>query len=150
LDDVQAIRLAKTELRDAYRSGSTKRVMALVSDSYCDMSAGHASFYGIEAKEVLRHRLRELFARYRVELAVTIISIQVFGNTAFDWGWHKLTLKPRKRGKTVTERTRYLEIWQKEADGKWRLAIFLDNRDVSPQMPPPSVLRLLNRQAKKK
>jgi ketosteroid isomerase-like protein len=150
LDDVQAIRLAKTELREAYRSGSTKRVMALVSDSYCDMSAGQASFYGIEAKEVLRHRLRELFARYRVELAVTIISIQVFGNTAFDWGWHKLTRKPRTRGRTTIDRTRYLEIWQKESDGKWRLAIFLDNRDVSPQMPPPSVLRLLNRQANKK
>jgi len=138
------IRLAKTELREAYRAGSVKRVMSLISDDYCDMTAGCASFYGSEAKEVLRHRLRQLFARYRAELAVTIISIQVFGNTAFDWGWHKLALKPRKAGKATSQRTRYLEIWQKHSDGQWRLAIFFDNRDVSPQMPPPAVLRKLN------
>jgi len=150
LDDVQAIRLAKTELREAYRAGSAKRVMSLISDGYCDMAAGCASFYGVEAKEVLRYRLREQFARYQTELAVTIISIQVFGNTAFDWGWHKLMLRSRKGGKTITRRTRYLEIWQKESDGNWRLGIFLDNRDVSPQMPPPDVLRMLNRQVQGK
>jgi len=36
---------------------------------------------------------------------------------------------------------RYLEIWQKGADGTWKIAIFLDNPDVPPQMPPKEVLR---------
>jgi hypothetical protein len=40
-------------------------------------------------------------------------------------------------------RTRYLEIWVKEADGKWRIAIFLDNIDLPPQMPPPEVLQMM-------
>jgi hypothetical protein len=45
-------------------------------------------------------------------------------------------------------RTRYLEIWQKEEDGQWRIAIFIDNVDVPPQMPPSKVLLTLSGRAK--
>jgi ketosteroid isomerase-like protein len=140
MDDAYSIRLAKTELRDAYNQGNAKRVLAVFADAYSDMSAGLASFYGSEAKAVLKHRLQKLFMRYYAELAVTIISIRVQGTLAFDWGWHKLTLTPRKGGRSITTRTRYLEIWQKDARGQWKIAIFLDNLDVPPQMPPKEVL----------
>jgi ketosteroid isomerase-like protein len=140
MDDAYAIRLAKTEFRDAYNKGDVSRVLAVFADAYSDMSAGLASFYGTEAKTVLKHRLKKLFARYRVELAVTIISIRVQGPLAFDWGWHKLTLRPKKGGTSMTTRARYLEIWQKDADGSWKVAIFFDNLDVPPQMPPKEVL----------
>jgi ketosteroid isomerase-like protein len=140
MDDAYAIRLAKTELRDAYNQGNLRRVLAVFADTYSDMSAGLASFYGTEAKTVLKHRLKKLFTRYRAELAVTIISIRVQGSLAFDWGWHKLTLTAKKGGRSNATRTRYLEIWQKNAAGQWKIAIFLDNVDVPPQMPPKEVL----------
>lgn len=140
MDDAYAIRLAKTELRDAYNQGNLRRVLAVFADAYNDMSAGHASFYGIEAKTVLKHRLKKLFTKYRAELAVTIISIRIQGPLAFDWGWHKLTLTPKKGGRSITTRSRYLEIWQKNEAGSWKIAIFFDNLDVPPQMPPKEVL----------
>ncbi len=140
MDDSYAIRLAKTKLRDAYDNGNVRGVLSVFADRYSDMSAGLASFYGTEAHAVLKHRMKKLFARYHAQLAVTIISIQVQGPLAFDWGWHKLTLKPKKGGKAVSTRTRYLEIWQKGADESWKIAIFLDNVDVPPQMPPKDVL----------
>ncbi len=146
MDDVYAIRLAKTELREAYNAGDVDRVLAIFADGYSDMSVGQSSFYGAEAKAVLGHRMRKLFARYRAKLAVTIICIRVQGPLAFDWGWHKLTLAPKNSGRSITTRTRYLEIWQKEADGKWRIAIFLDNLDLPPQMPPREVLRVMGGQ----
>jgi len=145
MDDAYAIRLAKTKLRDAYDKGNVKAVLSVFADRYSDMSAGLASFYGTEARAVLKHRMKKLFARYHAQLAVTIISIQVQGPLAFDWGWHKLTLKPRKGGKAISTRTRYLEVWQKGADGHWKIAIFLDNVDVPPQMPPKEVLAELGR-----
>ncbi len=141
MDDIQAVRLAKTELREAYRAGDVQRALAVFSNEYSDMSSGNASFWGAEARAVLQHRLEKLFASYRAELAVTIISIRILGTMAFDWGWHKLTLTPKRKGKKVVKRTRYLEIWTKEADGEWRIAIFMDNADVPPQMPPANVLR---------
>ena len=99
MEDVYAIRLAKTKLRDAYSAGDVKGVLSVFADGYKDMSCGHASFYGAEANLVLGHRMRKIFARYDAELAVTIISITVLGSMAFDWGWHQLTLTPRRGGK---------------------------------------------------
>src|SRR5271169_488961 len=136
MDDRYAIRLAKTKLRDAYGDGDVNGVLSVFGDGYGDMSTGLASFYGGEARAVLRHRLKTLFARYKTQLAVTIISIRVQGEWAFDWGWHQLTLTPKKGGKSITKRTRYLEIWQKGTDKRWKIAIFFDNLDVPPRMPP--------------
>jgi len=143
MNDAYAIRLAKTELRDGYNAGDIDRVLSVYGNSYSDMSSGSASFYGAEAKAVLKHRIGKLFARYRTRLAVTIISIGIQGDLAFDWGWHKLTLTPRKGGKPKSTRSRYLEIWQKQADGQWKIAIFLDNLDFPPAMPPQEVLLAL-------
>jgi ketosteroid isomerase-like protein len=140
MDDGYAIRLAKTRLRDAYNEGDVNGVLSVFGSGYSDMSAGLASFYGVEARAVLKHRLKKLFARYDAKLAVTIISIGVHGPLAFDWGWHRLTLTPKKGGKSTTTRTRYLEIWQKGDDGNWKIAIFFDNMDIPPQMPPKEVL----------
>jgi len=140
VDDSYAIRLAKTKLRDAYYKGDVKGVLSVFGEGYSDMSAGLASFYGAEARAVLNHRMKKLFAQYDVRLAVTIISISVQGSWAYDWGWHKLTMTPKKGGRATTTRTRYLEIWQKGADEDWKIAIFLDNWDVPPQMPPKDVL----------
>jgi ketosteroid isomerase-like protein len=143
MDDVHAIRLAKTELREAYRTGDVDRLLSLFSDGLGDMTSDLLSFWGPEAKAVLKWRMKKLFARYRCKLAVTIATIRVQGGLAFDWGWHKLTLTPRKGGRPVTTRTRYLEIWVKEADEKWRIAVFLDNKDLPPRMPPREVLRAM-------
>ena len=140
MDDSYAIRLAKTKLRDAYQKGDVNSVLSVFGNGYSDMSAGMASFYGAEAGAVLKHRLTKLFDRYDAQLAVTIISISIQGSLAFDWGWHRLTLIPKKGGKSTTTRTRYLEIWQKGADGGWKIVIFMNNLDVPPQMPPRAVL----------
>jgi ketosteroid isomerase-like protein len=146
-DDVGAIRLAKTELREAYRVGSVNRLLAVFGDGFADLSAGQPSFYGPEARAVLRHRMKKLFARYRAQLAITIISIRIHGRFAFDWGWHTLTLLPKGAGRPLVTRTRYLEIWQKDSGGKWRIGIFLDNFDLPPAMPPGEVLAAMARQS---
>jgi len=143
MDDAYAIRLAKTELRDGYNSGNVDRILAVFADAYSDMSSGCASFYGVEAKAVLRHRLKKLFIRYRAKLTVTIISIAIYHEMAFDWGWHQLTLTPKSGGRPRTTRTRYLEIWNKDADGRWKIGIFFDNLDVPPEMPPREVLKAM-------
>src|SRR5436853_3257827 len=94
MDDAYAIRLAKTELRDAYNRADVNGVLAVFADGYSDMSAGLASFYGTEAQAVLRYRMKQLFARYRAQLAVTIISITGQGPLASVCGMHMLMMTP--------------------------------------------------------
>ena len=111
MDDSYAIRLAKTKLRDAYNKGDVNGVLSVFADGYSDMSAGLASFYGAEARAVLKHRMKKLFARYDAELAVTIISIRVHGPFAFDWGWHRLTLTPKSSINSRNPRLPRVEAW---------------------------------------
>ena len=61
MDYAYAIRLAKTKLRDAYANGDIKGVLSVFGDGFSDMSSGLASFYGVEARLVLKHRLTKLF-----------------------------------------------------------------------------------------
>jgi hypothetical protein len=61
---------------------------------FADMSDGQPSFYGPEARSVLRHRMKKTLCRYRAKLTITIISIRIEGPLAFDWdgthsGWSR-------------------------------------------------------------
>jgi ketosteroid isomerase-like protein len=140
MDDRYAIRVAKSKLRDAYNEGDVDGVVAVFGERFVDMSEEQPSFYGGEAALVLRHRLKNLFQRNHVELAVTIVAIRIHGFFAFERGCHQVTLIPKDGGCKTTRRTRYLEIWQKDPKGRWRIVVFLDNLDVAPAMPPMEVL----------
>jgi ketosteroid isomerase-like protein len=135
MDDAYAINIAKTEFREAYNNGDVDRLLGVYGDGFTDMSVGVPSFYGGEARQVLRSRLSKLFAAYRAKLVISIIDIQVLGTTAYDYGWHAMTLTPKDGGEGVMTRQRYFELWKKDAEGRWRIALYIDNIDLPPAMP---------------
>ncbi len=134
INDVYRINVAKAEFREACKAGSVDRLLAVFADEFADMSAGAPSFFGADAKSVFQSRMTQLFQQYQVTVVVTIIAIRVFGNTAFDYGWHTLTLVSRKGGKPITTRQRYFETWQKNSSGEWKIDLYIDNMDVAPMM----------------
>ncbi|MBV9086846.1 MAG: nuclear transport factor 2 family protein [Acidobacteriaceae bacterium] len=134
MDDIYAINLAKSEFREAYNTGDIDRLLAVYADRFTDMSVGVPSFYGGEARQVLRSRLSRLFAEYRAKLVVSIIDIQVLGATAYDYGWHEMSLTPLG-GEAIITRQRYFELWKKDAEARWRIALYIDNMDLPPAMP---------------
>lgn len=134
-DHILAINLANTELREAYNSGDIERVLAVFAAGFTDFSAGQPSFYSHEARAVLKQRLTQLFRTYDARLAITVINYLVRGDTAIDYGWRELALMPKAGGETVITRTRYVSVWQRSAQGKWQIKIFIDNADLPPQLP---------------
>ena len=99
MNDVYAINVAKTDFREGYNTGDINRLMATFQpDGFTDMSEAEPSKYGSEAIAVWRKRLAELFAGYHTKLAPIIINIVVLGGTAYDYGWHELTLTPKAGG----------------------------------------------------
>jgi len=135
MNDVYQINVTKAEFREAYNSGSVDRLLAVFADEFTDMSAGVPSFFGADARSVFRSRLTKLFEQYQATITVTIIAIRVLANTAFDYGWHALTLVPRDGSKPITARQRYFETWQKNSNGEWKIDFYIDNTDVAPMMP---------------
>ncbi len=135
VNDVDKINVAKAEFREAYNSGNVDRLLAVFADEFADMSAGVPSFFGVDARSAFRRRMTKLFEQYQATLIVTIIAVRVLGNTAFDFGWHTLTLLPRNGGKPITTRQRYFETWRRSSSGEWKIDRYIDNTDVAPMMP---------------
>jgi ketosteroid isomerase-like protein len=131
MDDVYAINLAKTEIREAYNTADPHRLLAVVDEGMIDISDRRQTGYGQRGKAALRTHLEALFSKYHARLAPIIVEIKIMGETAVDYGWHELTLTPKAGGEPVYVRTRYLDLWKKDKTGQWKLAIFMDNADVA-------------------
>jgi ketosteroid isomerase-like protein len=131
MDDVYAINVAKSNYREGFDTADVERILSTFAPEFTDMSDSRPSRYQADAAVKLRRFLAELFAEYEANLNVIIIAISVFGNNAFDYGWHELALKPRNGGEPVYRRTRYCELWSKQPTGDWKISKFMDNEDVS-------------------
>ena len=130
MDDVYAINVAKSNYREGFDTADVERVLSAFAPEFRDMSDTRPTRSGADAAVKLRRSLAELFAEYEARLNVIIVAISVLGNSAVDYGWHELTLKPRNGGEPVYHRTRYLELWSKQPNGDWRISKFMDNTDV--------------------
>lgn len=135
MDDVYQINLAKTEFREAYRTGDADRLLSAFDPAgFADMSDGRASKYGEAARAALRARASEMFAEYNVKLDVIIIDVVVLGETAYDYGWHEFTLIPKAGGEPIRRRERYFELWKRNTRGAWKISFFVNNADVREEL----------------
>ena len=135
MDDTYRINLAKTEFREAYNRGDVGQLLSVFEEEgFTDMSEGGSSRYGKAAREGIRERSTKLFTEYSVRLAVIIIAIEVLGGTAYDYGWHEFTLKPKNGEETIRKRQRYFELWKKNSSGDWKISLFINNADVREEL----------------
>jgi ketosteroid isomerase-like protein len=134
LDDRYAINAAKTELREGYNNAEVERILSVFAEGFTDMTGGQPTFFGMDAKTVLRARLESLFRDYQVELAPTIMDIAVAGDLAAAYGWHVLTLRSKAAGPPEVKRTRYAEVWQRDSNLAWHIIFLIDNTDQKPEL----------------
>ena len=75
-----------------------------------------------------------LFADYSVKMTPIIIDIVVLGNSAYDYGWHEFILTPKSGGDPIRKRQRYFELWSKNSEGSWKIAMYFTNSDVREEL----------------
>jgi ketosteroid isomerase-like protein len=131
MDDLYAINAAKTEFREGFNLGDSSRVLAIADPDLVSFSDGAPSEFGGSGLEVLKTRLANLFELFTAKLLVIVIEIRLQGDVAYDYGWHDLTLTPKNGGQSVHRRDRYVDIWRKNKEGKWKLWMYMDNQDVA-------------------
>jgi ketosteroid isomerase-like protein len=142
LDDRFAINTAKTELREGFNNADIDRILSVFADGFTDMSGGQATFFGIDAKTVLRARLEKLFHDHMVDLAPIVMDIAIAGDVAVEYGWHVLTLHSKAGGTPEVKRTRYATMWNRDSDLRWRVVFFMDNADQKPELVDELLLKL--------
>lgn len=128
-DDVYLINKAKTEFREGYNDGNVEQVLSVFDNSLVDMSQGELSGFGEGGLDRMRQRLAALFAEYHVKMAPIVIEVMVNDTSAYDFGWHEITLTPKAGGQSLHQRLRYLEHWKKNAAGEWKITFFVSNED---------------------
>jgi ketosteroid isomerase-like protein len=146
-DDVRAIQLAKTEFREGFNTGDVDRILSVFAQGFIDMSAGQPGFYGPEAHDHLRKRLEQLFAAYKVRMAMLISDVTVSGDVANDWGWHKMWLTPHAGGETKYVKLRYSEQWVNDG-GVWKIFLLISAPDPGPRMEARNELDVIEQLAR--
>ena len=140
MDDLYAINVAKSEFRDCFNLSDVSRLLAIADPNLVSFSDGQPCEFGASGLDALKTRLENLFERFTAKLVVIVIEIRLHGDVAHDYGWHDLTLTPRDGGQPTRRRDRYVDIWRKNKEGKWKLWMYMDNQDVADPFRPEQTL----------
>jgi len=90
-------------------------------------------------KEAIRKIWQDMLASpgFVISWTATKVEVAKSGDLGFVSGTYKLTMNDAS-GKPVNDRGKYVEVWEKKADGKWKCGIDTWNSDL-PASPPTSV-----------
>jgi ketosteroid isomerase-like protein len=91
----------------------------------------------LTSKESIRKALADAFAlpgfSEKCELVNAVAPRS--GDIGYTYGTYVATMNDAK-GKPMTDHGKYLTIWKKQADGKWKVAVDMENTDMP--LPPPA------------
>jgi uncharacterized protein (TIGR02246 family) len=127
MTDEEKIRRAVDEFIEAYRAGDLVRAGAIFTDDLVDMSAEGPTRKGAAARDHFLSRVAKVHEKFKPSLAINIAEIYVVGDMAYQRGDFLVTREPKGGGPLSYIRQRYLEVWRREADGNWKIRIFMDN-----------------------
>jgi len=139
MDDLYAVNAAKSEFRECFNLADMARVLAIADPELVTFADGQPSEFGESGLDALKTRLANLFERFTAKLAVIVIEIRLQGDVAYDYGWHDLTLTPKDGGEPIHRRDRYVDIWRRNKEGKWKLWMYMDNQDIADPFRPEQV-----------
>jgi ketosteroid isomerase-like protein len=141
MDDLYAINAAKTEFRECFNLGDISKILAIADPDLVSFNDGAPSEFGESGLNVLKIRLANLFERFTVKLVIIVVEIRLQGYIAYDYGWHDFTLTPKHGGEAKHRRDRYVDVWRKNKEGKWKLWMYIDNQDVADTLPESELTR---------
>jgi ketosteroid isomerase-like protein len=89
-------------------------------------------------KEAIRNVWKDLIASASsVSWKATRTEVAKSGDIAYLSGTYEVTLNDAS-GKLVNDRGKYLEVWEKQADGKWKCGADIWNSDLPASAPAPA------------
>jgi uncharacterized protein (TIGR02246 family) len=121
---------AAERLLTALRTNASDSLMALMADDVVLMPPGEAVLKG---KAAVRNWYDQLLTQLRTDdLTITHREVLIGGEWATELATFEWTLTPVGGGAPVTDRGTYVQVWRREADGRWLFARELWNSTVPP------------------
>ncbi len=118
--DEAAIRAADADFAKAAEAKDLDKCMSPYADDAVLLASGAPAFIG---KENIRKFMQGLVAAPNLQLKINIASVDVArsGDIAIDRGSVDTTITDKK-GKPTTGTSEYVLVWEKQADGSWKIA----------------------------
>jgi ketosteroid isomerase-like protein len=134
---------AEQALRDADAAWSkateSKDVDKIVSYYSADATVLPPNASAATTKEEIRKIWQDMLASpgFAISWKATKVEVAKSGDLGFISGTYELTMNDAS-GKQVTDKGKYVEVWEKKADGKWKCGTDTWNSDLPASAPTPA------------
>jgi len=97
---------------------SVDEIVAYWTDDARVLSPGEEPVVG---KDALRHMVTSSFEipGFSIMWEPEEVHVAASGDVGYTTGWNRMTFS-NEHGEQVVQRNRYITVWRKEADGRWR------------------------------
>ena len=130
-EDIAAIGTARNAFMTAYAAGDAAAIGAL----YTENAISEPNFQPtLKGRAAIVASLGSLFEQVSVKATLDPDETRTLGNVGLDRGHFTVTVTPKAGAPPTTSEGRYLVVYVREADGKWRVSHDIDNASL----PTPS------------
>jgi ketosteroid isomerase-like protein len=132
----QALRDADAAWSKAAESKDLDKTLSYYSD---DATALPPNAPAATTKEAIRKLWQDMLATpgFVISWKATKVEVAKSGDLGFVSGTYEVTMNDAS-GKPVNDRGKYLEVWEKRADGKWKCGMDTWNSDLPASAPAPA------------
>lgn len=130
-DPRQAIESAMARYIDAVERGDAAAIAASFTD---DAILVLPSGPPMKGKAELNEGFAKMLAASSVvALRPSNVDRTVSGDIAVETGSFEVTMQPKTRGAETTDKGQYMVVWQRQADGSWKMTRAFNRSDVPPR-----------------
>jgi len=133
--DERAIREIEVEADKAAAAKDLDRYVSFYAD---DAALFFPNAPLVTGKDAIRKTTDALFATpgFSLSFKTTKVEVSRSGDLAYSYGTNTVTMNDPK-GKPLTDKGKYVAVYRKEPDGKWKVVADIGNSDLPPPAPPP-------------
>ncbi len=124
-EDAAAIRSSTEPFVDAIRAGDWAGVAALYTEDAVYMPPNEPAFEGRAAIEAWLGAFPPL-----PDFSLAVVETDGRGDLAFVRGTYAWTIMPEGAPEPIQDTGKYIEIWRKQPDGSWLIAVDIFNSDM--------------------
>jgi uncharacterized protein (TIGR02246 family) len=127
----QALDAANAKGADALNKGDIDAFLANYAPDAVVMMPNAPAWRGTDA---MRTGFQGLLTQFTASgVAFKTDDVKVAGDLAIETGQYEMTLTPKTgKAKPVADKGKYITVWQKQADGSWKIVRDISNSDLPP------------------
>lgn len=126
----QAIDAANTLAANALDKGDVESWLTLYKSDAIVLPPNEPAWRGVEG---MRAGAQAMLNAVTISgTTLTADDVKISGDFAVETGTYTMTMTPKKGGKAVNDKGKYIVVWERQPDGSWKAIRDMFNSDLPP------------------